>query len=154
LQKAKFTVSAPSTNGIAKPAPKLRFCSAKTPTATSGIASEKLERTPAGVMSSAGGSLKPSSGISSRRRSTNDSGPANTMSPICTSTSGLRPVEAANSTLSKPIFRNVGAPRRWMRKSVSVARTSDFGVAERPSNVASISIFVVGLTTKIGSFCG
>ena len=77
-------------------------------------------RIPSGRTSSAGGSPNPSSGMSVLISSTNESGPTNSIWPISTFTSGLRPVSAPNSILLNPIRRNVGSPRRWMQFDLAV----------------------------------
>ena len=61
--------------GTVSDAPRLRFCSTKTPKETSGRASEKLALTPSAVTSSDGGSENPSSGMSFLSSSTNDEHP-------------------------------------------------------------------------------
>ena len=104
---------------------------------------------PAGVTSSAGGSLNPSSGISCLSSSTNDSGPTNLTSPRTTSTSGLRPACAANSSFSKATSMKPVGGRRWTSKCSIRASTSDFGRRARASIVAVTSIFVAPETTKI-----
>ena len=87
-----------SRNGTLKCAPKLMFVSAKTPTARSGIARSNPALIPSALTSRYGGSLNPSSGITSFSVLTNSSGPANTISPSCTSTSGFLPGCIENSS--------------------------------------------------------